>query len=267
MSIMTDTEEKKETPPASEEEKGDETEEKDTSTEDSGKESSDSDSEDSTESDKDEGEHSQDAEYWKKIAQTEQTAKEKAESALAQKRFKKSEAKRQGEEVEEEAEDEDEEEKPLTRAEFDAALRKERASIEQTVLAGETLRIARGLSASNEEAAAIVAIYNGRVFPEYLTHEQKVTEAFYLAQGPRLTGKILELRRSLQSKNTKKQSGSENVHRDAPKGNFPKMSAQDRNLLQSSGFSWDGNRFVKKLPGGKILVKTSLKDKPQILKG
>src|SRR3990167_6332962 len=254
---MTD-EEKKETPPASKEEKGDDTEETDETKETSEKENKEESEEtkESEESGKDE-DLSKSPDYWKKIAQEEQEKREKAETALAGKRFKKSEARRKGDDAEdaEEEDEENDEEKPLTRTEFDAALRKERASIEQKVLAGETLRIARTLAESEDEASAIVAIYNGRVFPEHLTHEQKVTEAFYIAHGPRLSGKILELRRSLQSKATKKQSGSENVHRDAPHAGEPKISPQDKAEYDRLGYKWNGKQWEKKSAGGRVLIK------------
>ena len=121
------------------------------------------------------------------------------------------------------------------------------------------------MAASDDEAEAIVEIFNSHIFPESLSHEEKVKRAFYIAHGPRLTAKLSELRRSLKSKDTKGKSGSENTHRDAPKGSEPKLSGQDKGAMESAGFKWTGKRFEKKLPGGKVMVKTSLKDKPQIL--
>lgn len=215
-------------------------------------------SEDGSEDKSKEKEPSQNTEYWKKIAQENQEAKDKAEKALAAKRFKKSEAKRKGEaeeEIEADEEEESEEDKPITRADLETMLAKERASVEKRVLAGETLRVARSLAESDEEASAIVAIYNNRIFPENLSHEQKVTEAFYIAHGPRLTGKILELRRSLNSKATKKSSGSENAHQDAPKAGEPKISPQDKAEYDRVGFKWTGKVWEKKTSDGRVLIK------------
>ena len=252
---MTD-EEKKETTPSDKEKVDAQAEEsKEKSKEDEEEEGAKS--EDGSE-DKSEEEPSQDADYWKKIAQENQDAREKAEKALAGKRFKKSEAKRKGEaeeEVDADEEEESEEDKPMTRAEFNVALAQERALVEKRVLAGETLRIARSLSESEEETSAIVAIYNNRIFPENLTHEQKVIESFYIAHGPRLTGKILELRRSLNSKTTKKTSGSENVHHDAPKAGEPKLSSQDKAEYDRLGFKWTGKQWEKKTSDGRVLIK------------
>jgi len=247
--VETETTEKKtdekgetETP---EEKKTDETEETD---------------EEPEESEEGKKEPSQD---WKKIAQEEREAREKAERALASDRYK---SRHKKDETDDADEEESEEEKPgLTEEQLRKILREERDATRKEVLAGRTKEIARELAESDDEADAIVEIFNNRSFPETLTHEQKVREAFFIAHGPRLTAKILELRRSLKSKDTKGRSGNENTYRDAPKGSEPKLSGADKESLKSAGFTWDGKRYTKKLPGGKIMVKSSLKDKPQIL--
>lgn len=222
-------------------------------------------SEETEEADKeDEQEPSQD---WKKIAQEHREARERAETKLnltrekARERIKAKELKGEEETIEEE------EDKPLTASQLERILAKERDMVRKEVLASETKRIARELAASDEEAEAIVEIFNGHSFPEHLSHEDKVRQAMYIAHGPHLMGKIMELRRSLKSKDTKKSGGSENTHRDAPKGSEPKLSGQDKTVVAEGGWKWDGKRYTKKMPNGKTLVKNSLKDKPSFLEG
>ena len=195
---------------------------------------------------------------WRTIAQEEREAREKAEKALATKRFKAAHPKKD-EEAEEVPEDQGEEgeEKPLTASRLEAILQRERETTRKEVMAGETKRIARELAASDEEAEAIVEIFNSHIFPETLPHEEKVKRAFYIAHGPRLTAKIMELRRSLQSRETKGKSGAENVHRDQFRGTEPKIAPLDKAEIQRLGFKWDGKRYSKKLRSGKTLVKDS----------
>lgn len=192
---------------------------------------------------------------WKKLAQQEKERADKAQKALAEARYKKSEARRKQADDETVEEPEEEEDKPLTASQLEKILARERAETEKKVLASRTVEIARDLAESDDEAEAIVAIYNNTIFDENLSHEEKVRRSFYIAHGPRLTAKILELRRSLRSKETKKKGSSEDTHRDGPKQGEPKLSAQDKAEYERMGFKWSGKRFEKKLSNGKFLVK------------
>lgn len=261
---MAEEEKKEETETSKskqDETKTDETEETKEIEETSGEEESE-DTEGSEESEEGEKEPSQ--EDWKKIAQDERDRREKAEKALARDRYKMKHPSK--EEESEEEEEMEEGKKPLTASQLETILARERETNRKEALAGETKRIARELAASDDEAEAIVEIFNSHGFPESLSHEEKVKRAFYIAHGPRLTGKIMELRRALRSKETKSKSSAENVHRDAAKGGEPKLAPLDKAEMSRLGFKWDGKRYSKKLASGKLLVK-DLKTKKTFVEG
>lgn len=184
---------------------------------------------------------------WKQIAEDERQRRFKAEKALAEDRY----ARRH--ELEETTFDQTESQ-PLTELQLRKILREEREATEKRFMGRDTERLAKELAGSDEEAMAIVEIYNNRSFPEYLTHEEKIREAYYIAHGPRLLAKQDELKRSLRSKQTTKTAGSENTHRDAPQTGA-KVNPEVQQELNRLGFKWDGKRFSKKLANGKTLVR------------
>src|SRR3990167_4018248 len=187
---------------------------------------------------------------WKKIAEDERLRREKAERALTEQRLASKKDK-----TDDEKDETDDEDKPLTGNELRSILQEERKITQREFLYSRIREIARSLAASDDEADAVVAIFNNRSFPETLSLDEQVKEAFYIAHGPRLTAKILELRRSLRGKEGTKKSGAEDAHRDEPKGNEPKLSPQDKAELERLGFVWDGKQYSKKLSGGKTLVR------------
>lgn len=204
---------------------------------------------------------------WEKVARDEQDARKKAEEALARKRFKQS--KRQREEAEpeyDEDEDGDEEGKPLTSKDVERILAQDRAERRKESQANEAVTIAKDLAGSDEEASAIVAIFNRRTWPEDMPLQDQLKEAYYIAHGPRLLAKHDELRRSLRSKTTKKKAGSENTHPDAPRANEPKMSPTDKAEFHRLGFAWDGKRYVKTLANGRKMVR-DVKNKRTFIEG
>ena len=212
---------------------------------------------DSDESDDDSNEDadSKNLDDWKKIAQDERDRRKKAEKALAQNRYK---GKRRESDDSDDADDSDGEDAgktALTGEQLRKILQEEREATRKEVLSGRTKEIARELANSDEEADAIVEIFNNRSFPDYLSHEEKVREAYFIAHGPRLLAKRDELRRSLKSKDTASKGGNENAHRDAPRAGEPKLEPQDRAEFGRLGFKWDGKRYSKKLSNGKTLVK------------
>lgn len=185
---------------------------------------------------------------WKKRAEDERLAREKAERALAQKRYQSKHPKEDEEEVEEETE-----EKPITRAELQAVLREERDTARKEAFAFQAKELAKKITETQEEADAVIAIYENRTLGGTL--EQQIQEAYFIAHGPRLLAKRDELRRSLKSKDTKKSGSNEDTHRDEAKGSEPKLAAQDKAEYLRLGFTWNGKQWTKKLASGKTLVK------------
>ncbi len=198
---------------------------------------------------------------WKKVADEEREAREKAEKALAGDRFKKSEAKRKDPKPEEKSDS------GATTAQIAKMLDERDAKIRKETMSSEVKKIAKELAGSDDEAGAIVEIYNNRTFPSGLSLERQLQEAYAIAHMPRVLAKNEELRRSLRSKDTKKSGSNENTHRDVPKGKEPELSPQDKLVIQKAGWKWEGKQYMKKLPNGKVLGKKSLKDRPYEIKG
>lgn len=212
-------------------------------------------SNESEDSDEDSKEDANSDVDWKKVADEETDRRTKAEKALADKRYKSKHTKSRQDDSEDADTEDPEEEKPLTQSELERILARERQETTKVVLTGRVKEIAASLSESDEEASAIVAIFNNRSFPESMSIEDQVREAYYIAHGPRLVAKQSELRRSLRSKETKKPTGSENAHRDETKASPKGIDPQTKGELARLGFKWDGKNYSKKLAGGKTLVR------------
>jgi len=217
-------------------------------------EGSEEETEESTEEESDvESEEEEDSNVdidYKAEAEKERQAREKAEKALADKRFKDAEARRKLEEDDED--DLDEDEKPLTRKELDAILDKDRK--EQTM--SKAIEIATNISGSGDEAELIMEVYKSRTFPAHLTLEQKLQEAYLIANAPKIIGQNDELKRALKGKGLSSKDTA-GTHHDKPKGSEPQISNADKTVLQQVGFKWNGTnrRWEKKLNNGQTLVR------------
>lgn len=227
------------------------TEEENTDTE---AEGSEEETEEETEVESEEKEDSNVNIDYKAEALKEREAREKAEKALAEKSFKERKAKRE----EEEEADEDEDEKPLTRRELDTILDKDRK--EQTM--SKAIEIASNISGSGDEAELVMEVYKSRTFPAHLTLEQKLKEAYLIANAPKIIGQNDELKRALKGKGLSSKDTA-GTHHDKPKGSEPQISNADKTVLQQVGFKWNGTnrRFEKKLNNGQTLVREKVNDK------
>lgn len=186
---------------------------------------------------------------YKAEAEKERKAREKAEKAAADSAFKLREEKRKHEE---EVDDEDEDDKPLTRKDLDAALDKDRK--EQTM--SKAIEIASNISGSGDEADLVMEVYKSRTFPAHLTLEQKLQEAYLIANAPKIIGQNAELKRALKGKNLSSKNTA-GTHHDKPKSSEPNVSNADKTVLQQVGFKWNGTnrRWEKKLNNGQTLVR------------
>lgn len=173
---------------------------------------------------------------------SEKERREKAEKVAADLAFKNRKAKR--EEVEE---DEPEEDKPLTAKQLQVVLAQERQSARKELQSELISDKARKLAGSESEAKYIIEIHRGRVFPEHLTLDEQLEEAYAIANRKKLITENAELKRALRSKETANNDAS-GTHRDAPEGTEPKLTSQDAQALRGAGFEWDGKlKLYKKL--------------------
>lgn len=195
---------------------------------------------------------------WKEEARKERESREKAEKALAQKRYNASKDKRKDEEDdapegdEDEDEDFDDEDKPVTKRD----LKKILAGTNKEARKTEITSIAKELAESPEEAEYIVELHTNRIFPDHLSIKEQLEECYAISNRKRLQSKNKELARALNAKDQVNKGGAD-THRDGQQGTAPKMSASDEASYKRAGFSYDAKDKVykKKLASGKYLFK------------
>ena len=187
----------------------------------------------------------------------EREAREKAEKALADKRFKDAEKKRKegGGEGNDDAEDDD---KPLTAKELQNILAKEREITQKDLQVTRISDIARKLAGSDAEASLIVEVHKNRSFPSHLTLEEQVEEAYVIANRKKIMGQNSELKRALKGKDGIV-TNSAGTHQDVPKGGEPTLSGADAQAIKVAGMVWNGvsRQYEKKLSNGSLLIRDS----------
>lgn len=199
----------------------------------------------------DNAQNSENTNYYEAELKREREAREKAEQALAAKRFKNSEKRRS-----EEKDEQDDEEKPLTAAQLEVILARERESNQKEIQAARIQDIAKRLGKSEQEVNLIVEIHKNRDFPRHLTLEEQLEEAYVIANKKKLIGERNEALRALRGKDQVNSSGT-SMHQDSPEVDPPKISSAEASAYKAAGMLWNGKtrRFEKKLNGGKLLIK------------
>lgn len=191
---------------------------------------------------------------YKAQAQREREAREKAEKALADKRFKDAERRRKAQEAGEQIEDD--EDKPVTGRDLQRILDENTQKTEKRLMGDRIKEFADDLADSPEEAEAIREVHANRTFPSYLSLQEQVQEAHAIVNRARLNSTNSELKRALKSKNTAFNDPS-GTHRDPMDSPAPKMAPDMESSLKSGGFTYDSKSklWKKKLPTGKFLYK------------
>ena len=192
---------------------------------------------------------------YKAIALAEKEAREKAENALATKRFNDAQRKRKQQDDGDDI-DEDDEDKPVTGKQLQKILEENTQRTEKRLMGSQIKEIANGLADSPEEAEAIIEIHANRSFPSHLSLQDQLEEAHAIANRKKLVSTNSELKRALKSRNTAS-NDSAGTHRDPMEGTAPKMSAADTASYKRAGFTFDtkDKLWKKKLPTGKFLIK------------
>ena len=173
-----------------------------------------------------------------------------AERAAADAAFKLREKRRK-----EEEEGLDDEDKPLTAKELEGILQKDRQitrkEIQTEIISGK----AKKLAGSEAEAQLIIEIHKNRIFPEDLSLDEQLEEAYAIANRKSLMAKNEELKRALRSKETISDNAA-GTHRDSTPLDEPKMSSSDIQAIKAAGFVWDGKLrlYVKKFLSGRTLT-------------
>ena len=183
----------------------------------------------------------------------ERDAREKAERALADDRFKSSQRKRR------EIEDDDQEDisdKPLTRSELEEVLQRDRQLNQKQIRQSRIEEIAKGMSRSDAEKSLIIEIHKNRVWPNSVPLEEQLEESYAIANRKKIIGERDEALRALRGK-TNASVDTATTYRDSPKQSGEiKLSGQDMSAIREAGYTFNttSRRFEKKLPNGKTLI-------------
>ena len=186
---------------------------------------------------------------YKAQLERERKAREDAEKALADRRFKDSERKRKEREAGGEG-------KTLTADQLDEILAREREETRKEIQSTQIREIAGRLATSEAQRDLIVEIHKNRTFPSHLSLEEQIEEAYAISNSKKLIGERNEAMRALRGKDAVNKNPA-STHRDAPVPSAPKLKPADEQALTAAGFVYNGTtrRLEKKLPNGDILVR------------
>lgn len=179
-------------------------------------------------------------------------AREKAEKALADKRFKDAEKKRKDKEATGEDLDKSDDDAPVTRKDLEAARQEARREAQ----AERALGLAKSLAGSDAEAQLLVAKWQNRTFPEGLPLGEQMEEVYAIVHRKKLIGERNEALRALKGKEGAQKTATSN-HQESPAGAEPKLSPADDHAIKAAGYVWVSTEraWVKQLPNGDKLVK------------
>lgn len=183
----------------------------------------------------------------------EREAREKAEKAAADNAFKLREEKRRQKEETVEELDED---KPLTAKDLQRFFAEEREATQKVIQENETKKLVESLSDNPTEQALVLEVYKNRSFPSHLSLQEKLEEAYLIANKDRVFGENKELKRALLGKKTASKD-SATTQQDEPTGSKPKLTPGDAQEYARIGFTWNDKqrRWQKKLSNGQFLIK------------
>ncbi len=183
----------------------------------------------------------------------ERDAREKAEKALAEDRYRASERRRKGQGEEEEV---TEPEKPLTAKQLNEILAQNRAETQKEIQASRISELAGRLAESELQKSLVIEIHKNRSFPEHLSLEEQIEEAFAIANRKKLIGDRNEALRALKGKSGVNKNPA-TTYQDAPQPGEPQLSATEKAALTQVGFAWNitAKRYEKKLSNGQTLVR------------
>lgn len=179
-------------------------------------------------------------------------AREKAEKALADKRFKDAQKKRKADDDAGDDPADSNDDAPVTQKDLAAV----RAEARREVQAERALELATSLAGSEAEAQLLVAKWQNRTFPEGTPLSEQMEEVYAIVHRKQLIGERNEALRALKGKEGAHKT-SASGHQDAPSGAEPKLSPADDHAIKAAGYVWVGaeRAWVKQLANGDKLVK------------
>lgn len=192
----------------------------------------------------------------------EREAREKAEKALAEDRYKHSEAQRKKDE-----EGDKDDEKPLTKKELAELLERERNENRKIIQSTQVESIASRLATSDSERNLLIEIHRNRSFPSHLSIQEQLEECYAIANRKKLVGERNEALRALKGKEGSNKDSS-GTYQDNQLSNEPKIAPQDAEAFKAVGFIWNGKtrQYEKKLPNGDLLIRDSKTKQTRLIK-
>lgn len=153
---------------------------------------------------------------------------------------------------------------PLTEERLQEILAEER---QQSRIENQSEKISDLVSAMTDNEAEqnlIKEVHKNRRFPEGMSLQEQIEEAYVIANRKRILSTNKELARSLKSKSEK---DAASTHRDKQEGPAPKIEPDMAAALKESGYTFNAKekRYEKKLPNGKTLVKDNALAAPYVL--
>lgn len=156
---------------------------------------------------------------------------------------------------------------PLTEERLQEILAEERRQARLEAQEERITEIVSGMTANEKEARLTMQIHKNRMYPENMPLREQLEEAFFVANRKKVLAKNSELARALKGKNNSSRDVA-TTHRDQPEGVTPKVKEDLKLSLKRAGFNYDPKTkvYVKKLPNGKLLIKRTPTDRPEIQK-
>lgn len=194
------------------------------------------------------------AEEEKQKANDEKERADAAERALADDRYKASEAKRK---VEEDTTEEEEKE-PLTKKDYEAGRAKDRQENQKQIQKAQAQTIVEKLTDNADEQEYVLEIHKNRIFPEHLSLQDQLEESHAIANKDKWKGERDEaLRKAKGDKGVNDDAAGAHRKPPASQAGEPSMSAEDKQMLVNKGWKWNttNKRYEKTTSSGILLYR------------
>lgn len=192
------------------------------------------------------------AEEEKQKANDEKERADAAERALADDRYKASEAKRKVEEGTEE------EKEPLTKKDYEAGRAKDRQENQKQIQKAQAQTIVEKLTDNADEQEYVLEIHKNRIFPEHLSLQDQLEESHAIANKDKWKGERDEaLRKAKGDKGVNDDAAGAHRKPPASQAGEPSMSAEDKQMLVNKGWKWNttNKRYEKTTSSGILLYR------------
>ena len=134
----------------------------------------------------------------------------------------------------------------MTKREAIEILRENQDQIRKEIRGQEISNKIKKLTSNLTEQELIQEIHKNRIFPDYLSLDEQLEEAYAIANSKKIMAKNEELKRTIKSKETISDDSVLN-YEDTQLSDEPKLAPETISMLKETGYKWDGIKrlFVK----------------------